>query len=157
VNVTSAQQRAVDQTGALFLKTIHRFLNVYRYLRKYSREIQTQGLSGREVSTLRYLLDAEPVTIGQCRDYLYISDSSTSELVAHLEQAGHVTRARSQSDNRAVLVSLTAQGRKAARTLPLAGIPLLRERLRTLPPERLARINEAMGEILHLLEIEDED
>lgn len=155
--MTNAQPRAAEHTDALFLKTVHRFLSVYRYLRKYSREIQTQGLSGREVSTLRYLLDAEPVTIGQCRNYLYLSDSSTSELIAHLERAGHVTRARSQSDNRAVLVTLTAQGRKAARTLPLAGIPLLREKLRTLPPDRLEHINKALGDIQQLLEIEDED
>ena len=31
-----------------------------------------------------------PRTVGQLRDYLYISDSSTSELVAHMEQAGYV-------------------------------------------------------------------
>jgi DNA-binding MarR family transcriptional regulator len=146
----------VLKADELAAQTMHRFLNVYRYLRKYSREIQSQGLSGREVSTLRYLLDAEPATMGQCRDYMYISDSSTSELIAHLEQSGFVVRARAAEDNRTVLVTLTAQGRKAARTLPLDGIPLLRERIRTLPPERIRRIYEALGDIAQLLEMDDE-
>lgn len=154
--VMSARPHIGEQTNDLFLHTIHRFLSVYRYLRKYSRKIQSEGLSGREVSTLRYLLETGPCTIGQCRDYLYISDSSTSELIAHLEQAGYVSRARSQTDNRAVLVTLTPQGHKAARTLPLGGIPMLRERLKTLEPAQLARIHDALGEIQQLLEIEDD-
>jgi DNA-binding MarR family transcriptional regulator len=85
-----------------------------------------------------------------------MSDSSTSELIAGLEQAGYVTRTRARNDNRSVLVALTPQGRKAARTLPLGGIPLLREKLMTLPPERLERIHDALGDIQQLLEIDDE-
>ena len=145
----------ITQTDTLFLETMQRFLSVYRYLRQYGRQLQGQDLSGREVSTLRYLLDAGPLTISQCRQYLYISDSSTSELIAHLERDGYVTRARSQTDNRSVVVSLTALGRKTARAMALGGIPLLRERLKTLSPDRLVRINDALGDIKQLLEISD--
>ncbi|HEY3289222.1 MAG TPA: MarR family transcriptional regulator [Anaerolineae bacterium] len=141
---------------ALFTETMHRFLTVYRYMRQYGRQLQTQGLSGREVSILRYLLDSGPLTIGQCRDYLFINDSSTSELISHLETEGYVSRVRSLTDNRSVLVSLTALGRKTARTLSLGGIPLLRERLRAMPVEQLARIDAALGDIVGLLEIENE-
>jgi MarR family transcriptional regulator, organic hydroperoxide resistance regulator len=143
-------------TEPLFMDTMRRFLLVYRYMRKYGREMQGSGLSGRAVSILRYLLDAGPLTVGQCRDYLYINDSSTSELIAQLEQAGHVTRTRSRADNRAVLVELTAAGRAAAQKLPLGGIPLLREKLKALPSKRLAAVNEALAELQKLLEIADE-
>jgi DNA-binding MarR family transcriptional regulator len=140
----------------LFTETIQRFLTVYRYMRQYGRKMQCEGLSGREVSILRYLLDAGAMSIGQCRDYLYINDSSTSELIAHMEQGGYVTRARSQTDNRSVIVSLTTSGRKAAESLTLGGIPLLREKLRALSPDRLARINAALSDMQELLEIIDE-
>ena len=96
-------------------------------------------------------IDATP-TIGQLRDYLFISDSSTSELVARLVKRGFVTRSRSQTDHRVVLVALTPAGRRIASQIPLGGIPLLRERLKTLPRERLALIDEATSELLQLLE-----
>ncbi|HEY3342488.1 MAG TPA: winged helix DNA-binding protein [Anaerolineae bacterium] len=144
------------ETDSLFVETMASFLNVYRFLRKYSRQLQSEGLSGREVSMLRYLLSAEPLTIGQCRDYLNINDSSTSEMIAHLEQGGVVLRTRSQIDNRSVMVTLTPAGRKLAHSVTLGGIPLLREKLKLLPPDRLQRIYDAMRDISELLEIKDE-
>ena len=143
------------QDEALYLETIHTFLTVYRYLRKYSRQLHSEGFSGRKIATLRYLMEAEPLTIGQLRDYLYISDSTTSELVAKLEDAGCVQRTRSKEDNRVVLVSLTPSGRESARNAPLGGIPLLHERLKALPSERMALIHEALTEIKQILEIDD--
>jgi DNA-binding MarR family transcriptional regulator len=145
-----------SQDKALLLETIHTFLSVYRYLRNYSRQLHSEGFSGRKIATLRHLLEAGPLTIGQLRDYLYISDSTTSELVAKLEDASCVERARSREDNRVVLVSLTPSGRESARNAPVGGIPLLRERLKALPTERLAMIHEALTEIKHMLEIDDE-
>jgi DNA-binding MarR family transcriptional regulator len=139
-----------------FLGTIHKFLTIYRYLRTYSRQMHSEGLSGRKIATLRHLLETEPLTVGQIRDYLYISDSTTSELVAKLEEAGCVQRTRSEEDNRVVLVSLTPAGREFAQSAPLGGIPLLRERLKALPVERLILIDEALAEIKQLLGIDDE-
>ena len=142
-----------EQIDTLYVETMRRFLTVYRYLRQYGRKMQSENLSGREVSILRYLLDTEPLTIGQCRDYLYLSDSSTSELMSHLEQNGYVSRARSQADNRSVMVTLTPAGRKLASSLTLGGMPLLREKLKTLPPDRMQRVHDAMNDIQQLLEI----
>lgn len=139
----------------LFLETIQALLSLYRHLRHYSRQVQEHGLSGRKVATLRYLLEAGPRTIGQLRDYLYLSDSSTSELVAGLEQEGLVRRARFAADNRVVLVRLTTAGRRVARQAPLGGIPLLRERLKALPPERLAQVRASLLELRRLLEVPD--
>jgi DNA-binding MarR family transcriptional regulator len=138
---------------SLYMDTVHKFLSLYRYLRCHSRQMQQEGISGRKMSTLRYVLETGPRTIGQVRRYLYIGDSSTSELVASLEEKGYVTRTRSQEDNRVVIVELTPAGRELAQKKPLGGIPLLRERLRTLPPERLERINAAVTDVMDMLEV----
>lgn len=140
---------------ALYTETIHKFLTMYRHLRHYSRQMQQEGVSGRKIAALRQLLQSGPLTIGQIRDYLYISDSSTSELIAHLQKKGFVTRTRSELDNRVVIVTLTEVGRQFAQSAPLGGISLLRERLKTSAQERLSLINEAITEIIHLLEIEN--
>jgi MarR family 2-MHQ and catechol resistance regulon transcriptional repressor len=146
------RSKAADK--ASFLDVVHKFLILYRYMRKYSRQIQGHGIRGRQFSALRYLLDAGPLTIGQLRDYLYVSDSTTSELVSCLETAGYVTRTRCKRDNRVVFVDLTSLGREIAERAPLGGIPLLREKLKTLSSERLAVVDEALEQILTLMEIE---
>jgi DNA-binding MarR family transcriptional regulator len=141
----------------LYDDTIHTFLQLHRYLRNYARRARAEGISGRKISALRRLLDSGPQTIGQLSDYHYVCDSSASEMVSELEQAGYVTRARSELDNRVVVVELTPAGRDFAENAPLGGIPLLRERLRELPAERLSAIDEALAELVHLLGIDDDD
>jgi len=136
-------------------ETMHNFLAVYRYLRQYSRQRHKEGISGRKLSALWHL-EAGPCTVGQIRDYLYISDSGASELVARLEKIGYVTRTRSRTDNRVVIVELTPAGRDLLQRTPLGGVSMLRKRLRDVPQERLLVINEAMTEILTLLEIDHE-
>jgi DNA-binding MarR family transcriptional regulator len=142
-----------DPTENAYSETMHKFLTVYRHLRCYSRQRQKEGISGRKLSALRYL-QASPRTVGQIREHLYISDSGASELIARLEKMGYVTRQRSDVDNRVVIVELTPAGRAFVQKTPLGGISLLRQRIRTLSPEKLSLIDEGMTEILTLLEID---
>ena len=147
---------SLPQDRGLYRDTIQKFLGVYRYVRQYGRQMQQEGISGRKISTLRYLADAGPLTVGQLGDYLCIGDSSTSELIGWLKHKGLASRRRSEQDNRVVLVEITPAGRNLIEATPLGGIPLLREAIRGLSPERLVTINQAMGDILDLLEISDE-
>ncbi len=143
-----------DPERAPALVAIQKFLRLYRYLRQYSQQMHDQGVRGREFATLRYLHEAGPCTIGQVQEYIYISASATSELLSRLENAGYVERKRCKKDQRVVYVDLTPEGHRLADETPLGGIPLLRERLETLPPERLAVLDEAFSELLRLMEIE---
>jgi DNA-binding MarR family transcriptional regulator len=138
----------------LYTEATRKFLTVYRSLRRFSRQMHQEGVSGRKLSALRYLHESGPRSVGQIGDYLYVSDSGASELIARLERMGFVTRTRSKADNRVVIVDLTPAGRELAQQPPQGGVSLLRERLQTLPPEKLALIDEAMAEMLTLLEID---
>lgn len=143
----------IDKSQAL--DTIRKFLDLYRYVRQYGRQVQAAGLRGREFSILRYLLEG-PLNIGEICDYMFISASSTSEMISRMESAGYVTRRRCKSDNRVVFVELTSAGRELAEKTPLGGIPLLREKMRSLPPDRLALVNEALTELIDVLGMESE-
>jgi len=144
-----------DDEQAPALEVIGRLLRLYRYFRRYSREIHRAGLRGREVATLRYLLESEPLTIGQIAEYLFISASTASELVSRMEDAGHVARRRSKRDCRVVYVELTPGGRQLAEEMPLGGIPLLREKLKALPAERLEAYDRCFSDLLEYMEIGD--
>jgi DNA-binding MarR family transcriptional regulator len=143
-----------DQSRDVCTEATRKFLTVYRYLRRSSRQMHQEGVSGRKLSALRYLHETGPHTVGEICDYLYVSDSGASELVARLEKMGFVTRTRSSTDNRVVIVDLTPAGRELAQEPPRGGVSLLRERLRALPEERLSVIDEALAELLTLLEID---
>jgi DNA-binding MarR family transcriptional regulator len=142
---------------ATYRDTVQKFLALYRYLRQYSRQMLDEGLSGRKVATLRYLAGVSPLTIGELSDYLCISDSSTSLLIDKLEKRGFVTRARSENDNRVVLVRVTPAGRELVERTPLGGVPLLREALKSVPEEQLDLIHEAMVTLVEILEIDNDD
>ena len=140
----------------LALETTQRFIHLYRHLRRYSQRMHEAGIRGRDFAMLRYLVDAGPAKIGHIQKYMYISYSTTSEMISRMEDAGYVTRTRCKTDNRVVFVDLTDAGRALAEETPLGGIPLLREKIKTLPPERLAVVNETVVELLNLMEIEFE-
>jgi DNA-binding MarR family transcriptional regulator len=142
-----------DQSPAL--EVIGKLLRLYRYFRRYSREMHRAGPRGREVATLRYLLESEPLTIGQIAEYLFISTSTASELVSRMEDAGHVARRRSEKDCRVVYVELTPGGRRLSEEMPLGGIPLLREKIKALPPDRIASYDRCFSDLLEYMEIGD--
>lgn len=137
------------------LVATQKFLSLYRYLRQYSQQMHDQGVRGREFATLRYLHEAGPCTIGQVQEYIYISASAASELLSRLENAGYVERTRCKKDQRVVYVDLTPAGRRLAEETPLGGIPLLRERLKTLSPEQLATVTAAFDILLDVMEIKE--
>ena len=136
------------------LEAIRKFLVLYRYLRHYGRNTQCQGVRGRDLSTLRYLHEEGPMTIGQICDYLFISASSTSELVSRMEEARYVSRRRSREDSRVVYVELTPEGERLAADTPTGGIPLLRERIKALSPDQLVLVDEAFTKLIQVMEID---
>jgi MarR family transcriptional regulator, organic hydroperoxide resistance regulator len=146
-----------ESTTELASQAFRRLLVLFRFLRQHAREMHGQGISPRDFSAMRFLLECGPATVGAVQAFIFRSPSTASALVDKLAHAGYVTRARSDRDNRVVLVDLTPAGRELLERTPLQGLPLLRRRLAELPPERLRRIDEALCQIMELMEVHDVD
>ena len=144
-------------THPLANEALHKFLTIHRYLRKVARQMDEQGLRPRQFAVLVCLLDSESATVSEIQDYLYTSASNASTVISQLEDEGYVTRTRSEDDNRVVNVQLTDAGRTIAHNTPLRGIGLLRRRLKTLPEERLQRIDAVMSDLVELMEVSDSE
>jgi DNA-binding MarR family transcriptional regulator len=137
-------------------QVFHRFLTLQHDLRRHARSlIDERGLTPRDLSVLRYLVESGSATVGQVQSFVHKSPSTTSTLIAQLEEKGYLTRTRSPQDNRVVVVALTATGRQVAESTPLGGLPLLRRRLANLSHERLAEIDGVLREIMELMEASD--
>lgn len=132
---------------------LHKFLLIHRHLRQYALQMDTHGIRPRQFSVLRFLLENGPATVTEVQAYLYTSPSTASTMISDLEKHGYVTRTRSEQDNRVVIIALTAKGSEIAEMTPMGGIPLLRRRLKTLPEERLKVIDNALAEIMALMEV----
>jgi DNA-binding MarR family transcriptional regulator len=139
-------------------QVFHRVLALLRHARQHGRQlINERGIKPREFSVLRHLQDNGPTTVGQVQAFLHNSPSTTSTLVAQLEESGYLTRRRSQEDQRVVIVELTPLGREIANNTPLGGLPLLRRRLSQLSQKRLAEIEDVLAEIMQLMEAEESE
>lgn len=135
-------------------QVFHQFLALLRHKRQYARQIEHErGIKPRDFSVLRFLLESGRATVSQVGAFLHNSASTTSTLIAQLEEAGYVTRSRSESDNRVVIVTLTPAGEEIAAQAPFGGLPLLRRRLSKLPDERLHQINDVLAQLIQLMEV----
>ena len=133
-------------------QVFHKLLALIRETRQYARTvIDQQGIKPRDMSVLLFISEQDVVTVSQVQQFIHHSPSTTSTLIANLEEAGFVTRTRSQADNRVVLVSLTPEGHDLARKTPLGGLPLLRRELQSLPEERLIEMLSMLEEIQQLM------
>jgi MarR family transcriptional regulator, organic hydroperoxide resistance regulator len=68
-------------------------------------------LTAEQIWLLRFLERQCPGNVGALAEALGITPSSATTACKRLEQAGLVTRTRQATDERVVLVDLTAQGR----------------------------------------------
>ena len=131
----------------------HQVLAMLRFTRQHGRKmINKRGIKPREFSVLRHLSDSGTAAVGQIQAFLHNSPSTTSTLIAQLEEKGYVTRTRSGEDNRVVIVMLTPIGQQVADSTPLGGLPLLRRRLSQLDDARLEEIDSVLTEIMLLME-----
>jgi DNA-binding MarR family transcriptional regulator len=136
-------------------EALHKFLLIHRHLRQIARQMDDQGIRPRQFAVLRFLLEQGSATIGEVQEHLYTSLSTASTVISQLEDAGYVTRTRSEDDNRVVIVELTPAGSDVAHNTSMGGIALLRRRLDSLSDDQIHIIDKAMSEIMRLMEVTD--
>ena len=143
----------MPQEEQLSDQVFHQLLALMRMHRQYARRIiDEQDIKPRDLSVLRFLSEHEAVKVSQIQKYLHQSPSTASTLIANLEEAGYVTRTRSQTDRRIVFVALTPKGQSLLEKTPLGGMPLLRRELEALTPERLLEMSSVLTEIQVLMQ-----
>jgi DNA-binding MarR family transcriptional regulator len=114
------------------------------------------GMSRSEASLLAALRGG-PQRITALAEYEGLAQPTVTLLVKRLEKRGWVRRERALADGRAVLVSLTDEGRSAVDELRERFRPLLRGSLAALPDEQVSALEqatEAMASLVNELQKE---
>jgi len=129
---------ALDRQVCFALAVTNRaVLAVYRPL------LEPLGLTHPQYLVMLALWDnakagAEALSVKQIAALLQMEPATTSPMLKRLEALGLVTRTRSAADERAILVSLTAEGEA------------LRQRALDIPPTVVSRLGVELSELEHL-------
>ena len=79
--------------------------------RTYKPMLDEMGITYPQYLVLNALAEADGMSVGSIAHRLALDTSTITPLVKRMEQAGQVTRQRSQTDERQVQVDLTPAGR----------------------------------------------
>ncbi|WP_192256227.1 MarR family winged helix-turn-helix transcriptional regulator [Mesorhizobium silamurunense] len=80
--------------------------------RTYKPMLDEMGITYPQYLVLNALSEADGISVGSIAHRLALESSTITPLVKRMEQAGLLTRQRSQTDERQVQVDLTPAGRK---------------------------------------------
>ena len=100
---------ATDQFAAAW----ETFFRTTRRLRARAGKQPLAGLSVPQYHLLEALLNADELTVGVLAEAAGVAPPTATRMLDCLERDGIVTRRHSESDRRAVLISLTESGRGA--------------------------------------------
>lgn len=134
------------------LRAIRRIL---RATAQHSRNLGRDGnLSVPQLLCLRKISEStreRPVTVAAVAAAVQLSNPTVSRILDRLESAQLVTRERSTSDRRSVVLSLTPQGKRCLKRLPPALHEQFLSRLHKLPKRRQRELLAALQQIVELM------
>ncbi len=124
----------------------------------YRPVLEPLGLTHPQYLVMLALWETSPLRVREIADALHLDSATLSPLLKRLESAGHIERIRNPDDDRALQITLTAQGRAlraraelVPRTIlerldmPVSELEELRDRLVALL-DRTDRVANASGE-----------
>jgi len=122
---------------------------IVQALRVSSRQAEkTAGLSGAQLFVLAQLATAETLSLNELAVRTHTHQSSVSVVVAKLVEEKLIDRARSKSDARQLVLSLTAKGRKRLEQAPKTAQDMLFEGLQKMAPRERKTLAQSLGKLI---------
>ena len=112
----------------------------------YTPLLKPLGLTYTQYAVFLVLWEKDGITVGEICDKLMLDNGTLSPLLKKLQLAGYVQRTRSKKDERAVMITLTEEGRalqKKAKDIPLKVAGCV-----GLPPEKALQLYSLLYELL---------
>jgi DNA-binding MarR family transcriptional regulator len=135
------------------LSVLMQFRVVVRSMRRHYQSVERRcGVTGAQLWAMAQIEATPGMTVGQLGRDLGIHQSTASNIVADLEQAGLLNRERPREDQRLVQLALTSAGRRVMRRAPRPLRGALQEALMSLPPARLSALHRDLAAVISHLE-----
>lgn len=144
-----------SQTDILIqLRRIIRSINL-----ENKRVEKEYGLSSAQLLCIGFLIkqDDFKATQTQIKNYLKLNSSTVSVLITKLQKSGHVARLPKAGDRRTTLISLTSEGAKIIKEVPVVMHEKLSQNLNKLSEVELLEIKTALDTLIKVMGIEKID
>ncbi len=134
-------------------------------IRRFYRVVQNDGakeskrfaLTSSQGNVLRTLYHLGPLSSVDLSRHLYVTASNMTGLVDRLEKKELVSRVRKEGDRRVMLIVLTSEGLELSQALPDPLESKLISGLGHMPVDKVKQLNEAMDQILCLINVNGGD
>lgn len=126
---------------------------VSRRLRRH----EIAGLTPTQLSALATVESAGPLRLGDLAAAERIAPSTLTRLVTALEELGYVQRCAVPGDARASTLSITSCGHAALERIRQQTTVMLADSLRTLPPDQLTALADALPALERLADADPPD
>jgi DNA-binding MarR family transcriptional regulator len=133
-------------------RVLRRFRIVFNAVRSHFRRLEGEaGISGAQVWALSHVAANPDLGVGQLALALDVHQSTASNLVRALLDAGLVVSERAAADQRAVHLRATARGLKLLAKTPMPFVGMLPEALRRLDLATLTRLDKDLALVIREL------
>jgi DNA-binding MarR family transcriptional regulator len=144
---------AVMPTAPQDLVVLKQFRVIFKSIRKHFHAVEhAVGVSGAQLWALGIIVEQPGLRVTELARLMSVHQSTASNLLDQLVEAGLVIRTRGVGDNRTVLLSPTEAGIERVKNSPTPVRGLLPDALDKLPPETLESLHRCLGELLGKME-----
>lgn len=133
---------------------------IIRSINLENKRVEKQyGLSSAQLLCMGFLMKQEDfkATQTEIKNYLKLNSSTVSVLITKLQKTGHVARLPKSGDKRTTLISLTSEGAKVIKEVPVVMHEKLSQNLNKLSEDELMEIKTALDTLIKVMGIEKID
>jgi len=128
------------------------FFRTTRRMRARAGRVPFAGLSLPQYQLIEALREADELTVGELADAAGVAAPSATRMLDCLAREGHIERRHSETDRRAVLVSLTPGGREAVELAHERAESFRRRVFESLEPEEREQAAALLRRLTEVLE-----
>jgi DNA-binding MarR family transcriptional regulator len=143
---------AAAPAGDPAARVLRRFRLVFNAVKSHFRAVETKaGISGAQLWALSVVRAQPGIGVGELAQAMDIHQSTASNLLRGLVEAGLVVSEKGEADRRAVQLQVTARGAKVLAKAPGPFTGVLPEALARLDKRTLARLDRDLGAVIEEL------
>jgi len=125
---------------------------VFQAINEYSKKAEYEtGLTGPQLWAIKIIADNGSICVSDLAASMYLHAATVIGILDRLEDRDLVTRLRSRSDRRFVVVELSEQGKNLVKKSPEVAQGLLVKGLECLPMHLLENVSEGLERMVELL------
>ena len=135
---------ADSEVNAIVETLVYLYTESRRVTKHLAREF---GLTGPQLTVIKLLERLGDLSLSSLSARIKANNSTVTGIIDRMEREGLVTRERSVSDRRIVLIRLTKKGSRLAKSIEVEPMSIFHEALESLPKKDIQELFRILGTV----------